>query len=170
MSYKCDSGCDNKFYNCPPRMSDGRHYTDYRPRCAVTYELQATPMTSYDARMQLIKNGEKIMEKNRDDAVFKNSCAPCVKESTMLPELHKQVCDDRTCSFKSEVPNGLGLGRAYDQPHNKEHNPGSDEQPKYCDVRRYRDVNMYPFDGNYSSEYSRLTSPLGGLPMNGGRP
>lgn len=170
MSFKCESGCDNKWYNCPPRMSDGRHFTLYTPRCARTYELQPRPMTSYEYRMFLTSNGEKIIDKNRDDAVFKNSCAPCVQESTMLPEVDRQVCDQRTCSFRPHADQGLGLGRSYEEPHVKVHNPASDAMPKYCEVKRYRDLNLYPFDGNYASEYSRLTSPLGGVAMDGGRP
>ena len=31
----CYKTSNNKFFNAPPRMSDGRHFTDYRP----DYEL-----------------------------------------------------------------------------------------------------------------------------------
>ena len=26
---------NNKYFDCPPRMSDGRNFTDYRPSCDV---------------------------------------------------------------------------------------------------------------------------------------
>ena len=31
----CYKACNNKHFNCPPRMDDGRHFTDYRPNCHV---------------------------------------------------------------------------------------------------------------------------------------
>ena len=31
----CYKTTNNKYFNCPPRMSDGRHFTDYRPVCDV---------------------------------------------------------------------------------------------------------------------------------------
>ena len=35
MNGVCDKTSNNKFFNCPPRMSDGRHFTDYRPSIYV---------------------------------------------------------------------------------------------------------------------------------------
>ena len=41
---------------CPPRMSDGRSFTDYRPRCAINAELmtdltnQNLAKSSYESR------------------------------------------------------------------------------------------------------------------------
>ena len=29
----CYKTGDNKHLQCPPRMNDGRHFTDYRPNC-----------------------------------------------------------------------------------------------------------------------------------------
>ena len=29
----CYKTSDNKYFGCPPKMSDGRHFTDYRPNC-----------------------------------------------------------------------------------------------------------------------------------------
>ena len=29
-----------KYNNCPPRMDDGRHFTDYRPNCFVNNLIQ----------------------------------------------------------------------------------------------------------------------------------
>ena len=33
---KCSKTTNNKYFNCPPRMDDGRHFTDYRPNCHST--------------------------------------------------------------------------------------------------------------------------------------
>ena len=29
----CYKASNNKYFNCPPRMDDGRHFTDYRSSC-----------------------------------------------------------------------------------------------------------------------------------------
>jgi hypothetical protein len=70
-------------------------------------------MSSFDYRMYLMHNAEKIMEQKRQDAYTKNMCDSCVKPSTMLPETDLQVCDGRKCEFPSVDPNGLGIGRKY---------------------------------------------------------
>ena len=31
----CFKTSDNKHFGCPPRMADGRHFTDYRPSCHI---------------------------------------------------------------------------------------------------------------------------------------
>lgn len=168
MSYKCESGCDNFKYNCPPRMSDSRHFTDWRTRCAVTYDLQPHAMSSYESRVNLTQQAEKIIEKNREDAIFKNSCAPCVEPSTQLAELDVEVCTDRICNFRRNNENGLGVGRGFSEKFEQIHNPANDDKQKYCDVKRYNDLNMYPWDGNYHSEYERQTFPSGGPAGQGG--
>lgn len=101
----------NNKYDCPPRMSDGRQYTSYYPRCATNFYDLPKPLSSYDYRMFLTENAEKLMEKNRAQASADNYCGPCVKPSTMLAEQSKQVCDGRTCAFPVNEPTGLGLGR-----------------------------------------------------------
>ena len=104
---------DNKYptQSCPPRMQDGRNFTLYSPRCATNFYDLPHPMSSYDYRMFLTENAEKLMAQNRDKALSENNCAPCVKPSTQLPELNKQVCDGRICAFPVNDPVGLGLGR-----------------------------------------------------------
>lgn len=113
MSCKQITGGDNKYYSCPARMSDARAFTDYAPRCQANFEALKTPMTSYDYRMYLIHNAEKLMEDNKKAALKTNYCEPCVSPSTMLPEHHKQVCNSRTCSFPETDAAGLGVGRNY---------------------------------------------------------
>jgi hypothetical protein len=98
-------------YNCPPRMSDGRHFTDYRPRCAVTYEMQPNPMSAYNYRMYMTENAEQIMEMKRDTATRNNTYDSCVKD--LASETHVEKCDSRSCTFDASNPRGLGLGRDY---------------------------------------------------------
>ena len=35
----CYKTSDNKHDGCPPRMADGRHFTDYRPSCTTNMSI-----------------------------------------------------------------------------------------------------------------------------------
>ncbi len=109
---------NNAALNCPPRMSDGRSFTNYANRCSIsdvwrgkTTNMQ---MSSNDARKYLIANATSIMESNRDTAERNNNCGSCFglnESGTMLPELEMQICNKRTCAFPINDNMGLGLGR-----------------------------------------------------------
>ena len=109
---------------CPTRMSDGRAFTDYRPRCAVNGELmtrlgtQGQIQSSYDARMYLQKNAQLVMEEERERAMGRLiPCAPCKRPNsdpgTMLPERYVVRCDSVSCTRTEVNPYGLGDGRKY---------------------------------------------------------
>ncbi len=71
---------NNPKYNlCPPRMDDGRHFTDYRPRCIVdsTIRSQNHINNNFDYRMFLINNADKVIQNFRYEAVKKNKCETC---------------------------------------------------------------------------------------------
>lgn len=115
---KNTSGSDNFGFNCPARMADGRHFTDYRPRCTQDYidKVGNKLMSSYEQRMYFTQNAENIMKENAVQAYMMNRCGPCVEPydiATMLPEFEKQICNARTCSFAANDVYGLGLGRSY---------------------------------------------------------
>ena len=46
--------------DCPPRMSDGRHFTDFRPNCTINNMLrvQNKVANSYEYRMFLTRNAD----------------------------------------------------------------------------------------------------------------
>lgn len=140
----CEKGCDNK-YNCPPRMADGRHFTDYSPRCATNFEALPAPMSSFDYRMYLTQNAEKLMQKNSEHALKANLCAPCVSPATALAEQTVQVCDGRKCSFATNDPTGLGVGRNF----------GSG---KGCAVP-VEDLSLYPLDGKFGANFEKAVGP-----------
>jgi hypothetical protein len=108
---------NNKTTQCPPLMSDGRHFTDYRPRCNVHCEsMKDKPMSSYEHRQYLIENANSIIESNQKHALQKMACAPCKEPyniGTMLPESEKLVCNGTVCSVVQTDQNGLGRGREY---------------------------------------------------------
>ena len=114
----CYRTSNNKFFTAPPRMSDGRHFTEYRENTKVNDLLgkDAEAKNSYEYRQFLINNAERIMDLNNKQAFLLNGVSECKKpygSGTMLPEKEKQVCNLKTCEVVSNDPNGIGLGRTY---------------------------------------------------------
>ena len=70
----CMKTSNNKFFGCPPRMDDGRHFTDYRGNCYVNNLIRANNNTfnSYQYRMFLTQNADNMMQMNRTNACQKN--------------------------------------------------------------------------------------------------
>ena len=105
--------------HCPIKMSDGRSFTDYRPRCMVNSELMTDVSnnnmikSSYESRVFLQENAEKLMERNRLTVLDRLApCAPCNRPfddpGTMYPERYIVKCTPTSCE-KIEV-NKYGLG------------------------------------------------------------
>jgi hypothetical protein len=120
----CYKTSDNKHFDCPPRMADGRHFTDYRPSCHVNDLLKADNAisNSFQYRKFLQENADTLMNKNREIACAKNCCAPCVgkglgvegfNNGTMLPEKYVQECNANFCKVVINDVNGIGTGRKY---------------------------------------------------------
>lgn len=180
----CERPSNNKSFNCPPRMADGRHFTDYRPRCAQQFQdkISNKLMSSYDQRMYLITNADDIIKLNAQNAYMTNRCGPCVEpydQGTMVPEFEKQVCNERTCSFGVTDPYGLGLGRKFynDDVEEKAKKRFIEEKEKETQYFKQNaqccgtvkdDLQYYPIDGKIHDEYPRSTIPSGATPMTGG--
>ena len=73
----CDRTSNNKYFNCPPMMSDGRHFTDYRPNCYINnlIRMSSNTINSYDYKQYLIHNASKLMEENKNYSIEKNGCS-----------------------------------------------------------------------------------------------
>ena len=58
----CYKTSNNKYANAPPRMDDGRHFTDYRPNCFLNNRLQVdnNVPNSYEMRLFLTRNARFI--------------------------------------------------------------------------------------------------------------
>jgi len=66
-------------HDCPPLMSDGRHFTDYRPSCYV-HDLilkQNGVTNSYDLKLLLTSRALELQKINRDYYEAKNGCMSC---------------------------------------------------------------------------------------------
>lgn len=189
----CDRTSENKNFDCPARMSDGRVFTDYRPRCDINFIYPVTNtsgqyMDSYEYRQALIKNADTIMSTMRGDVYNSAVCAPCVSpynKGTMLPEHSIQKCNTRTCTTTVSDSSGLGLGRQYnddaviDTDRAKFLAFKEQETQKYAasanccaspaDWRNYYspDASMAKASAQYMG---RWASPFGGMPLSGGDP
>ena len=120
----CYRTSNNKHFTAPPRMADGRHFTDYRPSCHINNMIRNnnTITNSFEYRLFLTRNAEKLMEINNKHAFIKNGVFKCKEpyhQGTMLPELDRVVCDTDNCHIVDGDRNGIGRGREYSvQPNN----------------------------------------------------
>jgi hypothetical protein len=125
----CFKTSDNKHFQCPPRMADGRHFTDYRPSNFINDLVRADNniSNSLHYRVFLQENANALMDRHRDIACKLNCCGPCpitdskegFENGTMLPEQYKFVTDGRVGKMVLNDVNGLGTGRqfyTYDNP------------------------------------------------------
>lgn len=94
---------NNKFSNCPPLMSDGRAFTDYRPACEVNNSMRSVTSSnnSINYRNFLIQNATTLMAQQTAETNKKNGCIDCQK-TTMGAEL--KTCDDGSCSVGGSIP------------------------------------------------------------------
>jgi hypothetical protein len=107
--------------SCPLRMSDGRPFTNYNPRCAfnsfLNDKLNENNMikSSYEMRLYLQKNHDEIVRLEREAAIKNVSpCTPCAFGELINdknPELANKylVKNDGINCYKSLV-NNKGLG------------------------------------------------------------
>jgi hypothetical protein len=168
----CYKTSDNKFFGCPPRMSDGRHFTDYRPNCYVNNLIRAENglQNSYQYRLFLSQNAKQLMDINRQHACVKNCCTPCqqpFEPGTMLPEVNKWVCDKHSCRLIGNDPNGVGTGRVYSNEARCENLPEAwpyDMQQNTC-VTPQDLSTFYPLDPSINSSVQRLTVQGGAIPV-----
>lgn len=174
----CDKTSENRFFNCPPKMADGRNFTDYRPRCFANADDLKAPMNSYEYRQYMINNAEKIMQNNIIRVTKENSCGPCVEpynQGTMLPEQTMIECNGSTCSFSTNNPNGLGMGRNYGQTsaiqrqfvESKELLNREMANNINCCSKTTDDIDQYSIVPNDNNSSGRYSVPGGGMPLTG---
>lgn len=189
MSREC-SACtrpsENKHFDCPPRMADGRLFTDYRPRCDYNYVVDGltadTPMDSYAYRQYLINNAGSLMTKQRAQSYSQSLCGPCTKPyniGTMLPEKYVTTCDGKTCSVKLNDPRGIGIGRSYgqsaeEQAANSAFLQRKDAEQQYlsgnanCCAASPADRMAYAAPAGTPTAAMRAAVPSGGAALSGG--
>lgn len=191
----CTRTSQNKYFDCPPLMSDGRLFTDYRPRCTLSTQFQPDNqesgyLDSYKYRQYLISHADGLMRDLRTQAHDAAVCAPCIappdEPGTMLP--HKQVtkCDGHGCRTRPADPNGLGTGRdygggadgAWSGNEREEFVAAKKAQDAHfaskanCCATAADDLSYYPMEPGvpYPGGPGRLAIPYGGFAFAGGDP
>jgi len=125
MANTCYKTSNNKYFDCPALMSDGRAFTDYRPSAYVNDLIRVNNKVydSYSYRQFLINNGLNVIETNDKYNAIKNGCPQCA---------YNVIPNEATCVYNKQyglcMPNGCdGLGQNnYASPvdeHNR-YNPG----------------------------------------------
>jgi hypothetical protein len=178
----CYKTTNNKYFNCPPRMADGRHFTDYRPHCDLNNLVASNNqlVSSYDYRQYLIQNSEKLMDINRSYSSGMNSCGPCktpYDQGTMLPEQSDVQCSANTCANSMRVLSGLGQGRKYDSGDSNTQCGTNWQFPKNVPSSNCaQDADVFDYyNGSQirqatDAKQMRYAMPSGGLPLSGGDP
>ena len=174
----CYRSSNNKFFNSPSRMADGRLFTDYRPNYEMNRYIESGNKlkNTHDYRLFLSRNAEKIIQKNQDYVYMKNGGGRCVEPyhiGTMLPEKTRVKCNQHTCEIVDVDPNGHGQGREYVTEGYNKHlspvmKPPMELEDNAC-ASSFDSFNYYPIIENYNVE-SRPAVPFGGSMLTGGDP
>ena len=109
MNGVCDKTSNNKFFNCPPRMSDGRHFTDYRPSIYVNdlVRYSNNVMSNFQYKQFLIDNATVLMQLNNEYTHQKNGCNPC--NAKTIPNQTNCIVNQSTSKCFVQDESGLGL-------------------------------------------------------------
>lgn len=109
MANTCYKTSNNKYFDCPALMSDGRIFTDYRPSAYVNdlMRIQNKVYDSYNYRQFLINNGLNVIKTNDMYNEMKNGCGQCK---------YAEIKNESTCVYNKKyglcAPNGCnGLGQ-----------------------------------------------------------
>lgn len=108
----CNHTSNNKYFNCPALMADGRVFTDYRPSGYVNdlIRIQNGLTNSYDYRQFLIHYASDLMTAEQsylDDKVGSHIAGPAI-----VPLQTECVYDTQSGLCFPSDPNGIGLSNA----------------------------------------------------------
>ena len=106
----CFKTSNNKYFDCPALMSDGRAFTDYRPSNYVNDMIRINNQVydSYTYRQFLIKNADKLMSVNNEYNMLKNDCPSCNYQATAVQNESVCMYNKKFGLCKTDDCNGLG--------------------------------------------------------------
>ncbi len=109
---------NNKYLDCPARMSDGRSFTDYR---SATYtddmiRYSNNLMTSFEFRQFLTNNADQIMEINNKKMEERMGCTDC--NAPTMPFERTCVYNTESVKCHNDGKNGVGLRNVVEQVEN----------------------------------------------------
>jgi hypothetical protein len=105
----CDKTSNNKFFDCPPMMADGRNFTDYRSNRYVNQLVAQNNnvQSSNQYRKFLMNNAEGLMELSHKYLYQKNGCNECDAQKIPIETMCKYNSSYGTCYVNSTT--GLGI-------------------------------------------------------------
>ena len=170
----CSKTSNNKHFNCPPRMDDGRHFTDYRPNCHINNLIQNNNEihSSFQMRTFLTQNAMRIMELNREEACSSNCCSPCQKPyqiGTTLPESTANVVGGPVPCGQKQSKNPMVDSHSGKPLGCTAWNVGDSKHVQNCCTPTQDAVNYYQYEKD-DINVSRKSVPGGGIPLEGGDP
>ena len=169
----CYKTSNNKHFGCPPRMADGRHFTDYRPSCHINNIIRTgnNVLNSFQYRNFLTNNAVELMDLNRNYACEKNCCGPCKEpyhSVNTLPEVNKVKCNAQNCELVGFDPNGLGQGRIFNDEEQKCDNVGQPNVNVNGCAKPEDNMRHYGSQLVNNQNLNRVAVPGGGTMMSGG--
>jgi hypothetical protein len=106
----CYRVSDNKYDYLPAKMSDGRHFTDYRSKNLINELLIKNNKvhSSHSYKNFLMNNANELRILNSNYCCQKN-CINSKKDEIVIPFKNEIKCDTQTCRKTNLNPNGIGL-------------------------------------------------------------
>ena len=106
----CIKTSNNKYFDCPALMSDGRLMTDYRSSNTLNdmIRISNNTLSSYEYKNFLVNNASNIMKINNDYISNKNSCP----SAELITVPFSNVCSYNTqvgVRYKTNNSKGVGL-------------------------------------------------------------
>lgn len=107
----CDKASNNKYFDCPAIMSDGRTFTDYRQSYVINDQLMLKnrQFNNYSYRQFLINNGENLMNSNNQYIQQKAGCPSCIP----IHVPNKIVCTANSVNSICRLNDVNGIGTRY---------------------------------------------------------
>lgn len=105
----CNKTSNNKYFDFPARMDDGRAFTDYRSSTIVDEMIKYSNnvMSSNDYRQFLIHNGNSLINVSRDYTKEKVGNGDCTYKE--VPFSRNCVINDKFSRCTVGSPDGVGL-------------------------------------------------------------
>lgn len=108
----CNHTSNNRFFNCPALMSDGRVFTDYRPSGYVNdlIRIQNGITNSYDYRQFLIHYASNLMVSEQQ--YLDNKVGSHIKSPIIVPLQTECVYDTHSGLCFPVDSDGIGLSNS----------------------------------------------------------
>ena len=110
---------NNKYFECPARMDDGRLFTDYRASSTVDNMIRYSNnvMSSFEYRQFLIHNADNIMNVNKQYISNTAGCSDC--NTPVMPFETNCMINAQYTKCAPTNMNGMGINNIVETPNIK---------------------------------------------------